>query len=144
MELIEDAAYNLEARGYGELEDDVLPPELAAELLDLYRAGPCELCPGWPSPDNLAEHVITKWQVDYDRAAPVWVCDCGARFKCPAYWGNPEDFYHITDDGLVGDPVGGVKRDSKGKVKDSSVCPACGVRFADTIADRANPQQALF
>jgi hypothetical protein len=50
----------------------------------------------------------------------------------------------MTTDGLVGDLAGAVKRNSKGTVTHSDHCPACDRRFADTIADHANPQQALF
>jgi hypothetical protein len=145
LDIIEDAASILCWRGYLDPEADELPAEDIAELLDIYRAGPCErFCVWFDLPQAITDHWVARRQHEYERAAPVWECACGARYKCPAWWGNAEEFYHITADGLVGDRAGAVKRNSKGKVKQSGCCPACGRRFADTIAGRANPQQALF
>jgi hypothetical protein len=145
LDIIDDAATILEWHGYLDPEADELDGEDIAELLDIYRAGPCEhLCLWFDLPQAIADHWITRRQHEYERAAPVWECACGARYKCPAWWGNPEEFYDITADGLVGDRAGAVKRNSKGKATHSDCCPACGRRFADTIDDRANPQQALF
>ena len=62
MEMIEDAAAVLCMRGYLDPEGDEIPPEIVADLLDLYLAGQCGLCPGWPSPDNLAEHLLARKQ----------------------------------------------------------------------------------
>jgi hypothetical protein len=44
---------------------------------------------------------------------------------------------------VLGDLAGHVVR-RKGKVKHNDKCPACGARFADTLARRAAPQQPLF
>jgi len=145
LDIIYAAADILSWHDYLDPEADELAAEDIAELLDIYLAGPCEhLCLWFDLPQAIADHWIARRRDEYERAAPVWECACGARYKCPAWWGNPEEFYHITADGLVGERAGTVKRTSKGKVKQSDCCPACDRRFADTIADRANPQQALF
>jgi len=145
MEMIEDAADVLCMRGYLDPEGDEIPPEIVADLLDLYLAGQCGLCPGWPSPDNLAEHLLARKQEEWERfgIAPWW-CDCGAIYKPLTEFGATT-YYATTDpDGLLGDPAGVIKRNAKGQVKHSDRCPACARRFADTVADRVNPQQALF
>ena len=146
LDVIDHAAYILQWHGYLDPEADELDPEDVAELLDIYQAGRCNdpLCIWFDTPKAIADHWITRRLREFDRAAPVWVCNCGARYKTPAYFGNREEFYHITADGLVGDRAGAVKRNSKGKATHSDHCPACGRRFAGTIADRASPQQALF
>lgn len=145
LDIIYAAADILSWDDYLDPEADELAAEDIAELLDIYRAGPCEhLCLWFDLPQAIADHWIARRRDEYERAAPVWECACGARYKCPAWRGNPEEFYHITADGLAGDLAGAVKRNSKGEATHSDDCPACGRRFADTIADQANPQQALF
>ena len=44
MELIEDAATDLEMRGYLDPEEEEIPPHVATLLLELYLAGACGLC----------------------------------------------------------------------------------------------------
>jgi hypothetical protein len=44
----------------------------------------------------------------------------------------------------LGDLAGTIRTLSNGRVRHSDACPACGRRFADVIAARANPQQPLF
>jgi hypothetical protein len=145
LDILEAAAGILSWNDWLDPEADELAEEDLAELLDIYRAGPCEhLCLWFDLPQAIADHWIARRQRQYELAAPVWECACGVRYKCPAWWGNAEEFYHITADGLVGDRAGAVKRNSKGKATHSDDCPACGRRFADTIADQSNPQQALF
>ena len=57
----------------------------------------------------------------------------------------PGGTFEALDDGLLGDLVGYVRFDSKRqKVKHSDLCPGCKHKFADTIADQLDPQQALF
>jgi hypothetical protein len=144
MELIGDAATDLEMRGYLDPEEEEIPPHVVALLLELYLAGACGLRPGWPSPATLADHALYRWQTEAEQGLPIWTCDCGAAYKLLAPWGNQEEFYQVGEDGCLGDPVGGIKRNSKGQVKHSDACPGCGRGFAGVIADRANPQQALF
>jgi hypothetical protein len=87
---------------------------------------------------------MARKQREYEQSLPVWSCDCGAAYKLLVQWGGQEQFYTITEDGLLGDQVGAIHRSSNGKVRQSGTCPGCGLRFADTIARRANPQRALF
>lgn len=44
----------------------------------------------------------------------------------------------------LGDLAGTIRELSTGRVAHSDASPACGRRFADVVADRANPQQSLF
>ena len=145
LDIIYAAADIVAWHDYLDPEADELAAEDIAELLDIYLAGPCQhLCLWFDLPQAIADHWIARRRNEYERAAPIWECACGAQYKCPDWWGNAEEFYHITVDGLVGDWAGAVKRNSKGKATHSDRCPTCGRRFADTIADRANPQQPLF
>jgi hypothetical protein len=43
-----------------------------------------------------------------------------------------------------GDLVGTIRKLANGRVTHSDACPACACLFADVMADRASPQQALF
>jgi hypothetical protein len=144
MELIEDAAADLEMRGYLDPDEEEIPTEIVAVLLELYLAGECNLCPGWPGPSNLAEHLIARWQIEYEQSLTVWPCACGARYKLLTEYDGPEQYYQVADDETLGGLAGVVKRNSKGKVKHSDVCPACGREFAQTGADRSAPQRPLF
>ena len=56
--------------------------------------------------------------------------------SCPdiAYGGNY----------LLGERAGVITTTSRGKIKHSDRCPACGEQFADVIARRDDPQQQLF
>jgi hypothetical protein len=44
----------------------------------------------------------------------------------------------------LGRRAGVIRKSLNGRVRHSDACPACGRRFADVIAGRASPQQALF
>jgi hypothetical protein len=169
-ELIEAAARVLACRGYVDPHDvGEWPDELAAELAELAARGECnDVCPGWPSPDNLADHWQDMKQEEWERSWPLWVCACGRLFKTITEFGD-RTFYTVIDDGYYGPPCPGaadgcehsycasVLLDSQlpgnragtveyrrdGRVRHSSACPSCGRLFADVIADRARPQQAL-
>jgi hypothetical protein len=145
--LVDDAANNLAWLGHLDQEAEEWPGEVLAELAALVVAGPCGLCPGWqgwPGPDVLADHWLARRQDEWEQSLPVWECGCGARYKIIGEWGGLEHYYQARPDGLVGERAGEVRRNHKGAVKHSDACPACGVKYTDTHADRANPQQALF
>jgi len=55
-----------------------------------------------------------------------------------------DQYYEAREGGLLGDVLGSVRIDGKGRVKHSDACADCGRRFADTVARQTNPQQALF
>jgi hypothetical protein len=149
LDLIESAADVLCWRDYLDPDEDEIPVEVIEELTRLWHEGPCDACPGWGSADALADHFLGRKQQEYERSLPSWQCDCGAVYKTLTGWMNAEGFYATTDDGMFGDLVGIVKRDSKGRVKHSDTCPGCGQPFAETIAprsdaQRSDPQMRLF
>jgi hypothetical protein len=146
LELVEEAANVLAWRGWWEPGDDdaSVPDWLVAELTEIAQR-PCEVCvteAGWcRHPDEVADHFLARRQEEWERSWPTWECMCGRVFKVLA---GAEEFYDLADDGLVGDHVGRIRRDSKGRVKHSDVCPGCGRVFAETIAEQTRPQQAFF
>jgi hypothetical protein len=142
-EWLEDAAHVLTIR-YDYLDPDAeeYPPSVLAKLAELAEAGPCEDCPGWPNPDVLAQHFVTRKLQEWERSLPTWTCDCGAVYKPVTEWGATR-YWHARPDGLLGDVVGDVRTNSKGKVKHSGACP-CGRSFAETVARQTAPQQSLF
>jgi hypothetical protein len=148
--LIEAAATYLCRRGHVDPDlDGYIPADVAAELAELAAAGRCPSCPGAGlAPDALADHWETAKTEEYERSLPVWACDCGVSYKLLREPASPSsgrvEFYHARRGGLLGDAAGFAAYDSKGRVKRSSACPACGRRFADMLADRADPQLALF
>jgi hypothetical protein len=147
IDLIENAADYLCARGYIDPEDEFIPDSVVADLTRLWLAGSCgRYCP-WRSiqarASVIADHWVAEKQEEYERSVPTWTCDCGATYKVlPDF--SAEAFWTLSHDGLLGEHVGGVKRDRKGHVKGSAKCPACGVAFAETIDRQTNPQQRLF
>lgn len=141
---VEDAAHYLAMRGYLDPDVEELPHWVLAELADLYQGGPCQSCPGTLSGSNLADHFLNRKQEEYERSVPTWACGCGRTFKVLAE-PRSEAYFEARPDGLMGDLVGHVRLDSKRqKVKHSDACPGCKHRFADTVAEQLNPQQALF
>lgn len=139
-----DAAADLACRGYGpDPDEDGLPLELAAELASL--TADCKLCRIGPS--ALAEHWMSwkqaQYQDNYERGLPAWTCGCGHVYKLQASE-REDQFHQVRDGGLLGSLAGRVRRDSKGKVKQSDSCPACGVPFAETAARQQVPEGALF
>jgi hypothetical protein len=142
--LVEDAANYLAMRGYLDPDAEEWPDWVLAELVDVYQAGPCPTCHEPLNGSDLADHFLALKQDEYERSLPTWGRDCGAVYKILLVFGIHEHFFAVRDDGLLGDEVGVITRKSKGEVSRSDACPACGRRFADTIADRADPQQALF
>ena len=70
----------------------------------------------------------------------------GVARKTVTQYRDQPTFPRADDDGTyrLGDPAGVINRNAKGQVKHSDRCPACARRFADTVADGVNPQQALF
>ncbi len=138
-DVLEEAVHGLCARGYLEPDDDGIDPGLLGELAGIARS--CGLCR--TRPWELADHWLSVKQQEWERALPVWRCDCGTGFKTVAEWGR-EAFYLVTDDGLLGNPAGWIRLSPEGRVKGGSDCPSCGLGFAGTIARRANPQLALF
>jgi hypothetical protein len=150
------------------------PDELAAELAALAALGCCPLCPATLTPDALASHWLASKEDEYGQSLPTWTCDCGAVYKMasggdsefyklgddallgPLCAGaarpdSDEDCAHDSCGDILfgtgcspGDLAGTIRKLSTGRVTHSDACPACGRRFADVIADRANPQQALF
>lgn len=143
-----DGADDLACRGYGpDFEDyDEIPAELVAEMASL--AAECKLCRIGPGP--LADHWMS-WKLaqlrdKYERALPVWACDCGLRFKLEAAKDEDRLYQLLTPgrDSLLGVLAGTVRRSSKGKVTRADPCPGCGVSFAETRARQADPQGSLF
>jgi hypothetical protein len=145
LDIIEDAAWVLSAHhDYLDPDDDEIPDDVFRELAELWRAGPCGICPGWGNPGALADHFLARKQEEWERSVPSWACDCGALYKRITEW-QTQHFYKTTGDyGLLGDLAGTVRRNAKGQVKQSGACPACGRKFADTIARQDDPQQSLF
>ena len=71
LDIVEDAASILCWRGYLDPEADELPAADIAELLDIYRAGPCErFCVWFDLPQAIADHWVARRQHEYERAAP--------------------------------------------------------------------------
>jgi hypothetical protein len=141
VDLIDDAVNNLEHLGHLELEPDEHPPYcMVTELASL--AGECADCASCPG--KLAHHHLAMRQHKWEQSLPVWVCDCGTVFKVPPPEWGVQAFYRPAEDGALGEHAGGIKYDSKGRVKDSHDCPVCGRRFADTIADQAAGRSTLF
>jgi hypothetical protein len=141
---IEDAAHVLCVRdGYLDPDAEEIPEEVFNELAELWRGGPCEICPGWGNPDALADHFLARKQREWEQSLPTWRCDCGAVYKPLDEFGS-RWFYTVVSDGTLGDQAGEIRTNTKGAVKHSGACPNCGRRFADTIARRDDPQQTLF
>jgi len=172
LDLIEDAANILAWRGWWEPgdEDSFVPDELVTELIEAARA-PCEVCSTpegvCSTPDEVADHFLARKQEEWERSWPAWACNCGHVYKL-----LNEEFFEVADNGfhgpfcagmageqdcphpscasillgghLPGDRAGCIRRGSKNRVKHSDACRGCGCKFADTIADQLNPQQALF
>lgn len=152
MELIEDAANILAWRGYWEPDDDDadVPASMVAELTEIAQT-PCGVCTTEDGmcrgPDYIADHYQGRRQDEYERSIPVWTCTCGQPLKVIASQLGIESFFLVVDDGLVGEHVGDVKRDSQDRIKkldECPACPGCGNNIARTITDQANPQAALF
>jgi hypothetical protein len=144
QDIIEDAADVLAFRfDYLDPDAEEIPEDVVSELAELWRAGPCQTCPGWGNPDALAEHFMARKQREWERSLPTWRCDCGAVYK-PLDELGCQGFYAVAQDGTLGERVGEIRRNTKGVVKHSGACPGCGRRLADTIARRADPQLSLF
>jgi hypothetical protein len=127
-------------------DDDEWPFWIFAQLVTMWQQGPCGRCISrklwnWK---ELAHHFMGCKEEEYDRALPTWTCECGAPFKLMHTFGDAWEFCQPDEDGLSGDQVGAIALDSKGRVKRSDACPACGRSFAGTIARRADPQGSLF
>lgn len=146
-ELIEAGARVLMFRGSWEPGDDDadVPEAMAAELADIAQQ-PCEVCAenglcrtGY----DVADHWHIRRREEYEWSLPVWVCACGHEFKIIDA-ATRRFFFEIGEDGLLGDDTGYIEYQSKNQVKHSDVCTGCSRMFASTIADRVNPQQALF
>lgn len=143
-EVVEAAADHLAVRhSYLDPESDEWPDWVLAQLVALWRQGPCEDCPTW-NWKELAHHFMGWWQREYERAIPTWACACGAVFKVLAAWAKVWEFYRPTDDELLGDQAGHIRLDGKGRAKHSDVCPDCQRSFAAVIAQQADPQGFLF
>ena len=147
---VERAANYLAMRGALDPDDEEWPDWALAELAAIVLEGPCgELClvnddDGLLNPSAAADHYEARRQHEWERAVPLWTCDCGQPYKVlPAPPGLA--FYEARDDGLLGEPAGGVHLSADGRqVKKSAACRGCGRRLADTITGRLRPQQALF
>jgi hypothetical protein len=140
-QLIEDAVKVLCGWEYVEPDDDDEADRgVIEELTDLAREG--NLC--CATPECLADHWLARQQEAYERSLPIWTCDCEAVYKVLPARGGEEQFFRAEDDGMLGDFIDTIRRDAKGRVKQSGACLDCGRRFADTIAQQTNPQQALF
>jgi hypothetical protein len=138
-------------------EDEDYDPEVLAQLEDLYVAHP-DLqptpCSGIPIYD-LGVTLALYWEVDrradYERALPIWHCDCGAQYKRERWSASNESFYTITDDGLLAEHIGSLKGkrgiaaiapDPKYPANNGG-CPSCGHSFKKTIERQADPQTSL-
>lgn len=142
-EWVEDAACVLTVRDdYLDPDAEDYPADVLAELAELAKAGPCEICPRWPNPDALADHFITRKRNEWIRSLPIWTCYCGRPYKRITDWGTT-CYYPALADGLLGDCAGKSHVTPKGKVKQSDACP-CGRSFAETVTRQADPQQSLF
>jgi hypothetical protein len=146
--VVTQAAKVLVMRGWLDPDSGGIPDWILADLARLARepaCGPlCQAAGEYRHPSSIADHFLDRRQADWDRAMPVWECDCGRRYKLAV---EPPGlaFYELAEDGRPGDPAGDVELDAAGrKVRNSGSCPACRRRYADTITDRLNPQQALF
>jgi len=169
-----EAASVLAWRGYADPDPgEGWPPDLIAELIALVAAGPCPLCRIPLRPDDLADHWLSAAQAEWEHSLPVWACSCGMVYKVLTEY-DGEHFYAAGDDGprgplcegaaspagdadcphgscpevlfcrAFGDPAGTIRRNPKGQVRHSDACPACGEKFAGTIARQTVPEGALF
>jgi hypothetical protein len=140
-----DGADDLAARGY--LFDPDPPHEWAQDPGEAFTelaglvAG-CRLCRVGPS--ALGDHWLNVQGGKWERALPVWECSCGAAYKLLGELEHSPEFHLVAADGLLGDRVGWIRHDSKGKVRHSDECPGCGVQFSVTITRRQVPEGALF
>lgn len=137
---------------YAEADDD---PEVLAELHRLYRP---DLDPTPCTGSYLVDVGVTlallwfgEWRDSYERAQPVWSCDCGTAYKREQWARDHEVIYTVTPDGLFDELVGStrakrgigtVPRDA-GYAMNNGGCPSCGRGFKATIARQADPQTSL-
>ena len=143
--LIVAAAKILCLRGWLDPDDvSEWPASLGAELASLAEQGRRRTGPARLTPDALASRWQARKEAEHERSLPAWSCDCGAVFKRLSPWDCLVQFYRARKDGLLGDLAGEISTNQKGKVTHSGTCPACGRRYADTIARQADPQQTLF
>jgi len=154
-ELIVEAALDyMTARDWYYAEDDD-DPEVIAELERLYAV---DLAPTPCTGNLLVDTGVTlalEWaaarRADYERAQPVWSCDCGAMYKRDAWAAEHELIYTVTPDGRFDELVGStrgkrgiaaVPRDT-GYATNNGGCPACRRAFKTTIARQRDPQTSL-
>lgn len=137
--------------------DEQENPEVLAQLEDLYAEHP-DLPPTPSSGIPIFDMGVTLalyWEADrrseYERALPVWTCDCGTRYKREPWGHGNEAFYTITDAGLLDTHVGALKgKYGIGAIPPHPKYPAnnggcirCHTAFTSTIARQANPQTSL-
>jgi len=137
-------------------EDDD-DPEVVADLLRLYAVDP-NLPPTPCSGSILFDTGVTlalTWEAErraeYERSLPVWICDCGTRYKLEQWALSNESFYTVTDDGLFDElagtlkgkrGIGSVPPDPKYAANNGG-CITCRKAFKATIDRQADPQTSL-
>ena len=136
-------------------EDD--DPEVIADLERLFdsepdlRPTPCSGVILFDTGVTLALMWEAERRAEYERAVPVWTCDCGARYKREEWARAHEVFFTVEDDGLFGELVGSTRgkrgigdtpRDEK-YPDNNGGCPSCRKAFKATIARQADPQTSL-
>lgn len=134
-------------------EDD--DPEVLADLERLYspdlQPTPCSGGLLFDTGVTLALMWEAEWRAGYERAHPVWSCDCGAVYKREQWSREHEVMYTFTADGLFDELVastrgkrgiGPIARDT-GDAMNNGGCPSCGRSFKATIARQADPQTSL-
>jgi hypothetical protein len=136
---------------YAEGDDD---PEILAQLERLYAADldptPCSGSLLFDTGVTLALLWADERRAEYERALPIWSCDCGTVYKRDAWAAQHEVIYSVTPDGLFDEMVGSTrgKRGIGPIPRDDYAmhnggCPACGRAFKATITRQADPQTSL-
>lgn len=145
--LIGSAAQFLAWRGLIDPDLAEWPSDLVAELAAVLTEGRCSLfCPAILNRSALADHWEDRKQAEWERGLPLWKCDCGRTYKVlrGGYLERGDELYDAAEGGLLGDHIGCVRVDRKGRIKHSGTCPGCGEQFAAVMARQFDPQGALF
>jgi hypothetical protein len=140
--------------GKGSIEPECVDDELLTTLRRLYHENPiCQtkveftddlwhnMYAARPG-EYLAAALHLEWQLEWERACPIWTCACGSEFKVGEHWPPRKHLYRIAD-GMFGELVGSVDGKGHGEERNRD-CPDCGRAFAETIARREDPQLGLF
>ena len=156
--IIQAALDHMEHEDWYWTEDEDYDPIIVGQLEELLAANP-DLPPtptsGVPVFDvgvTLALYWEAERRAEYERSLPLWICDCGTRYKREPWGHGNECFYTVTDDGLLDQPAGALKgkrgigsipRDQKFPINNGG-CVKCSRAFSATIARQTSPQTSLF